>query len=359
MSASGSTAVAVRRARAGSRFEARGRLRPLSRPSRVESRHLRMALVVDELVVVEGRQFWRVPVDAVRAVVEASAQSLPVTQRPVYAGFVMGDDRGTPQHVIRAFEASGLSHLLVVSGENVVFVIAVVSALLRRSNPRVRSTGIIVALVLFMAVTRFEPSVLRASMMAVLAVMGSNSGRPLDAGQRLAAAVAILLVLDPLLVESFGFRLSVAASIGIALWARPLESRLRGPRWVRQVLAVTIAAQIAVAPLIIPTFGPMPLASIPANVLAEPVAGFVMMWGTSVGLVAGGLGPPFTVVLQMPVRLCLWWIMGVADVCAGLPLPRVGWVSIVLMLMTAIGGNRLQRSFRSWRSGHLSGCVAD
>ena len=220
MSISGADAPSVRTSNAGACFEVRGRARPLTRPDRVASRHLRMALVVTELTRGDCEEFWRFPVDAIRSAIEVGAEPLPQTQRPIYLGFIMGDDRGTPQEVIRTFEDSGLSHLLVVSGENVVFVIAVASALLGRTSPKVRSAGIVVVLLLFMAVTRFEPSVLRASTMALLAVMGSSSGRPLDTGQRLAAAVAILLMIDPLLVESFGFRLSVMASIGIALWAR-------------------------------------------------------------------------------------------------------------------------------------------
>ena len=92
------------------------------------------------------------------------------------------------------------------------------------------------------------------------------------------AAIALLLV-DPFLVHSVGFVLSCAASLGIALLARPIAARLRGPAWMREVLGVTAAAQIGVAPVLIPVFGSMPLVALPANLVAVPLAAPLTIWG--------------------------------------------------------------------------------
>lgn len=331
-----SLSSSIRSAPAGRRFFVHGNLREVTNPERVAYRHVRMALTVSELSALGHSALWRLPVDLVRGVILRGAQALPLEQQPIYSGFVIGDDRGSDEEIVAAFEESGLTHLLVVSGENVVFIIAVLTPLVSRLRRRQRIVAFTAVLVLFAAVTRFEPSVLRATTMAVVAVVGAGSGRPLDAQRRLAVAVSLLIVIDPLLVESLGFRLSVAATLGISFLAVPIAKRLVGPTWFRQVLSVTIAAQLAVAPLIIPIFGPLPLASLPANVLAEPVAGFVMMWGSSVGLIAGAIGGAPAVVLQTPVRLGVWWIMSVADWCAGLPLPRLTLLTILIIFCVAI-----------------------
>ena len=201
-------------------------------------------------------------------------------------------------------------------------------------------------LLLFAAVTRFEPSVLRATAMAMLAVTGTASGRPLTTCRRIAVAVALLILIDPLLVESLGFRLSVAATVGIALFASGLARRLKGPEWFKRVLSLTVASQIGVAPLIVPVAGPMPLASLPANVLAEPIAGFVMMWGSTVGVVAGVIGGWPAAILQTPVRLGVWWIMNVAESCSELPLPRLSLPVIIAIALSALV---LLRAYSSWR----------
>jgi len=332
LTASSSVATQLRQSTAGSAFTVSGMLRPLAQRERLASRHVRMSLTATRLEPDPPRSFWRLPVDAVRGLILRGSESLPAKQRPIYNGFVIGDDRGSDQTTAQSFEDSGLTHLLVVSGENVVFIIAVATPIVSRLPRRTRTIAMVAILLLFAAVTRFEPSILRATVMAMIAIIGVGNGRPIDARQRLAAAVSLLVLIDPLLVGSFGFRLSIAATAGIACLGQPMVKLLRGPVWFRQVFAVTVAAQIAVAPLIIPTFGPMPLASLPANVLAEPIAGFVMMWGSSVGLIAGFIGGWMAALLLAPVVASLWWILNVAGWCAALPLPRLNLVSVTGLL---------------------------
>lgn len=275
------------------------------------------------------------PSNIIRSSVLAGAHSLPPEQRPLYAGFVLGDDRGRSEEVTREFEESGLSHLLVVSGENVVFVLLVLSPLLDRLGRRGRVVATIVALVLFAAATRFEPSVLRATAMAGVATLTVASGRASSGRRSLAVTVVALVLLDPLLVHSLGFSLSVAAAAGIVVLGPIMERRLRGPRRFRALLAVTLAAQLAVAPLIVPVFGPLPLVAVPANLLAEPIAGVVMMWGCTGGIVAGLIGGTAGAVVQFPARLGLAWVMGVAEVASALPRVDVGLAPIAAIVVFA------------------------
>jgi competence protein ComEC len=81
---------------------------------------------------------------------------------------------------------------------------------------------------------------------------------------------------------------------------------------VRETAGVTLAAQAAVAPILLASFGPMPVAAIPANLMAAPVAGPLMIWGITGGLLAGLLGPPFDWILHLPSAIGLWWIAEVA-----------------------------------------------
>ena len=349
LTATGQAASVVRQASAGRELSVQGTLRNLAHPERVAYRHVRMALSASEASLESGTDLWRIPVDFVRATILRGAQVLPEDQRPIYTGFVIGDDRGTREEVVQAFKDSGLSHLLVVSGQNVVFLLAIATPLAARLGRRTNVIVLLSVLLLFAAVTRFEPSVLRATAMAMLAVAGSASGRPLSTCRRIAVAVALLIMIDPLLVESLGFRLSVAATVGIALFASGIARRLKGPEWFKRVLSITVASQLGVAPLIIPVVGPMPLSSLPANVLAEPIAGFVMMWGSTVGVVAGLIGGWPAAILQAPVRLGVWWIMNVAESCSDLPLPRVSLPVIILVtlcMLALLGANSSRRRSR-------------
>src|SRR5262249_9589758 len=147
--------------------------------------------------------------------------------------------------------------------------------------------------------TRFEPSVLRACVMAALAAFAIVLARPASTIRLLALAVTGLVLVDPLLVWSVGWWLSVGATAGIAGLAAPLAAGLPGPRALAEALAVTIAAQIGVAPVSVSVFGGLPVASIPANLLAVPVAGPLMVWGLPAGILAG-LVPAAAPALHLP-----------------------------------------------------------
>jgi competence protein ComEC len=295
------------------------------------------------------RESWSVPIDRVRGVIAAGADGLPQWQRPIYLGFVIGDDRGSSESMVDAFERSGLSHLLVVSGQNVAFVLIVASPVLSRLGRRRRLGVTIAILLMFAAVVRFEPSVLRAVAMAGVVAVGTAGGRRAPAPVVLANAVAIVVLLDPLLVASLGFRLSVAATLGIVTLSAPIAARLRGPRWLTTGVAVCVAAQFAVAPLLVPTFGPLRLISIPANVLAEPAAALVMMWGCTGGVVAGAVGGPLGVLLALPSRLAIWWICAVATTASELPSPEVGLRELAGITLMVVCVGLVRRRRRSTR----------
>ena len=162
-------------------------------------------------------------------------------------------------------------------------MLALCAPLLRRLGLFGRLVGGVAVLVLFGTMTRWEPSVLRAIAMASIALVAGYLGRPTDGLRVLALAATALLVADPFLLHSVGFLLSCGASLGIAVLARPIAARLPGPAWVREVLGVTAAAQVGVAPVLIPVFGSMPLVSLPANLVAVPLAAPLTMWGLATG----------------------------------------------------------------------------
>jgi dihydropteroate synthase len=329
LSARGAPGRALRDLLAGERVNVSGALVP--RPADAEwmlERHLVGRLDVSRLVLVDEGDPASQAANDVRRVLARGAAVLPTDQQALFGGFVLGDDRDERAAVIDDFRGSGLSHLLAVSGENVAFVLAVVRPLLTRVGLGARAVAVIAVLGFFALVTRFEPSVLRAVGMAMIATLAGAWGRPISPVRTLALAVAALVLVDPLLVWSIGFQLSIAASLGIALLVEPLGERMPGPTWLAEPMAVTVAAQLAVAPVLLLTFGPSPVAGIPANLLAEPAAGPVMMWGLTAGLVAGlvaGVAPGLAVVIHLPTRVALWWVASVAQRCAALPLGVIGW----------------------------------
>jgi competence protein ComEC len=190
-----------------------------------------------------------------RALVGGSLRErFPPREAGLLLGLSLGDDSLLDPALERDFRASGLSHLLVVSGGNVVMVLAPVLALgsLLRFSRWPRFLLGLGTVSFFVVLTGAEPSVLRAGVMVGLTLVGVLLGRPRSAGAVLAAAVFGLLVLDPALVWSVGFQLSVAATAGMVALATPIADRVWFlPRPVALAAGATLAAQLSVTPVLL------------------------------------------------------------------------------------------------------------
>jgi competence protein ComEC len=328
----GRAGARLSRLAAGEVVEVRGRTAALSGGSDwLRQRGIRGRLTVTEVGEVHPAAAHYRAANRLRAVLVDGAASLNDDRRALFSGLVFGDDRDRSAITADDFRGAGLTHLLAVSGQNVAFVLLIVQPLVLRLGLWGRWLAILGVLGLFATVTRFEPSVLRATVMAAVAVTVWLAGRQASGRRVLALTVAALLLWQPLLIHSLAFRLSVAASAGILFWAPRLAERIGGPRPLAQALAVTASAQLAVAPLIVPIFGGLPVAALPANLLAAPAAAGVMMWGLTAGSVAGLIGGGAAAVLHLPTRLLLAWIEGVAAAFTGWRLGYLGMAHVVLL----------------------------
>ena len=294
----------------------------------------------------DGSPLYRTSSRVRTALRGAAEATMDPDDSALFTGLVIGDDARETPEMIEAFRSSGLSHLTAVSGENVVFVLAAASPLLRRMRPWWRWAATLSLIGWFMALTRFEPSVLRAGVMAMLGCSSFVLGRQHSVARLLAWTVTILVLVDPMLVWSVGFWLSTGATAGVCLLAPPLAERLPGPRWLRAPLAVTLGAQAGV---VIPSwlvFHRLPLVSLPANLLAVPVAGFVMLFGIPAGLASAVLAP-IAPLLMAPCAAGTRWVATVAYLGSGVePSPRtaaVGWLAVVAVVCALVIRYRWRR----------------
>ena len=359
--ARGRAAGRLRSRLAGERVWLSGHLAPVPETERrrLAARHVAARLTVEQVGAGSGGSWPEAMVNRVRRALVRGAGALDPEQRSLFTGFVLGDSRGQPPEVTYDFRASGLTHLLVVSGQNVAFVLAVAAPFLRRLGLRGRLLAGVAVVVLFGTLTRWEPSVIRAVAMAGIALLAGTLGRPASTLRVLSLAVAGLLLVDPLLVHSVGFLLSVGACAGIALWGKRLSAALPGPRPVADALGVTLAAQAGVAPILIPVFGGLPAVSLVANLLALPAAGPVMIWGMAAGLPAGLLGGAAARLLHVPTAVLLTWVAGVARVSARLPFGHLGLVHLAALALGITVFVRARRGSRPRAASvALVGCAA-
>jgi competence protein ComEC len=288
-----------------------------------------------------------------RAILRRGAfQAMPARQAALLLGLSIGDTSRMDAEVEEDFRATGLTHLLAVSGSNVAMFLAPVLALAGLMRARLTARVLVgaAAVAFFALLTRWEPSVLRASAMAAIALVGVWAGRPRSTAAALGGAVLILLAVDPGLAASAGFQLSVAATAGLAAMAGPLASRLRWlPRSLAVAAAATVSAQLAVTPLLLLHFGVVPSVTLLANLLAFPAVGPALL----AGLAASVAGAAWTSVGVLGGRLAglpLGYLIGVSDRLARWPLPSLAgsgpFPASLTALLAVLAAVRLRRGRR-------------
>jgi competence protein ComEC len=313
-------------------------------------------------VVVRGRE-WRLVgrrggvagvADQIRHRLAASiAPGLAGERRAVLAGLVLGEEEGLSEGLREDFRASGLYHLLAVSGQNVAFVAGgvIVLAWLLGISRLAAEVGALGAIGAYVLAVGWQPSVVRAGVAGALASLAWLAARPRDRWYFLLLGAALLLAWNPYSLYEPGFQLSFAAVASIFVLVPRLERRLEGypvPRKLATVVAVSGACGAVTAPILLFQFGAVPAYSILSNALAAPVVGVSF----SLALVTALLDP----LLPSAALATAWangWLAAYVAACAravgGLPGAEVrsGVAIAVVALLTA--GLLAWRRAPTWR----------
>jgi competence protein ComEC len=282
---------------------------------------------------------WQRAAGAVRAALRRATSGLPPDEAGLVPGLVVGDVAAMPASLTDAFRVAGLTHLNAVSGENCAIVLATVAAVLRRTllGRGWRLAIGAASLLGFVVLARASPSVLRAATMGAVAIAAMALGRRVQAVPLLAAAVLLLVLVDPFLARSVGFALSVMATAAIVLLAPSWTDVLA--RWLPRPLAVAVAvpaaAQLACTPLLVVVFGQATPWAIPANLLAAPAVAPTTVAGIVTAAVAVA-APPVAALPAWAAAVPAGWLALVARSMAALPGADARWPQGAAGLVTAV-----------------------
>jgi competence protein ComEC len=312
------------------------------------------------------------------------AATLPEPYASLAGGVVIGGKSGLGTELQNAFIRSGLVQIVVLSGYNVMVVAEWVMAALALTPLKKRwgAAAGAAAILIFVGIAGTTATALRAALMAFIALYARATGRSYSAGRALLFVVFLMLIWNPLyLVFDPGFGLSVAATAGL-IWLAPIiETRLAALRmrkvsagrkifeskpsaatpthafrhegfernalknfspertsfWTNAV-ATTLAAQVAVLPLLLYDTGNLSLVAVPANLLTMPMVPLAMGLSALAGLAGvlfGKILPILGIVLAFPAYVANAYIIFIARGSSALPFaaftlpPFPFWLALV------------------------------
>ncbi len=266
--------------------------------------------------------------DRLRAHMESTiARGTTGERRALLAGIVLGEDEGLDESLRSAFEASGLMHLLAVSGQNMaITAIGVVAVARVVGIGRLVGEGFAILVVLAYALAvGWQPSVVRAAVAGVLASLAWIVARPRDRWHALSLGALVLLAWMPSSVLEPGFQLSFAAVAAIFV-ALPRVSGVPDaypvPRRLWEVTVVAVACGVVTAPIVWLHFGALALWTVPANVAAEPAMPPLIGLALAAAAIEPVL-PGAAAALAWLAGWCAAWIAFVARVVSGWPAAEV------------------------------------
>ncbi len=240
----------------------------------------------------------------------AIKQALPEPHSALLSAILLGIRADIPRPLINDMNAAGLTHLIAISGYNITLLAMVIRRLAGVLFGRRAVFVVMAVLPMYAALVGADPPVVRATIMAELVLFAWIVGRESHLLTTLMLSAAAMTLADPDILGQVSFQLSFVATLGLVTLAPRISAALGFmPRLLAEVIAVAVAAQILVSPLLAIHFGRLSLLAVPANVMATPISPWVMSTGalTSIWSLVGLPGRELAGwTVWMPLEYLIW-----------------------------------------------------
>lgn len=270
-------------------------------------------------------------------------RQIPDPHAALTGGVILGAEDALGEALEQDFRDAGVIHIVVLSGYHVTTVAVAIGAVLLFAGLSVTAASVIAigGVALFALLVGFTPTVIRASIMAIIALFARIFSRQYAASRGLALAAVLMVGVNPhILLFDPSFQLSAVATAGLIGFGGSIADKLSmiPVRFgLREMATATIAAQIAVSPLLVFYTGKLSLVSLVVNILVLPVVPILMAAGAAtaaVGMIFSWLAFPFSTISYLTSE----YIFDVVDWLTNLPFSTasVGSVSVWSIIITYI-----------------------
>ncbi len=276
----------------------------------------------------EGNMFLSVLFKIKNSFISRMQTVLSSGDTALMSGILLGAQDSIPKNTKEDFQKSGLTHILVLSGYNITVVGNSVAWVALLWFSKFVSLGFgAIAIVLFALLSGGGASTVRATVMALIAMLGKVLGRENDAIRALFLVGFLMILINPLtIMYDPSFHLSFLATLGMILFSNRIEAKLVFIKFItlRNILATTLATQLLVAPYFLWSMGKVSIISFVSNIFVLPIVPFTMF----LGFLTGTFGYIFFYLAYIPgfiTHLFLWYITTSAHLFASIPFAVIGF----------------------------------
>jgi competence protein ComEC len=243
-------------------------------------------------------------------IVEAQIQGIGQEKGTLLSSITLGRQAvNLPAKITDLFIKTGLAHILAASGFHVAILLGFVLTITRNLSPKQQFIIAITILIIYGTLTGLQPSVLRAILMGIGALIGLLYNRQVNSLGSLLLAATILLLWQPLWIWDLGFQLSFLATLGLIITVPLLKNKIDYfPNLIAEPIAISLAATLWTMPLLMFTFNSIALYSIPINIITTPLVTLISLGGVFtafLGLIYPPLGSISASILYYPLELLL------------------------------------------------------
>ena len=259
-------------------------------------------------------------------IIENSNKILPEDTQGLFIGILLGEKTNISDDIIESFKTSSLSHILAVSGMHVSYIILGMTYIVTKikMHRRIGYILTIIILIIFMLITNFSASVVRACIMGILLLFSKLCYRKSDIWTTIAISILIAILYNPYCIMNVGLQLSYAGTIGIILFNENVINFLNKYMNIKisQAVSVIISAQITILPIMICSFNTFSLTFIISNLLATPIVGIITMFGfviISISLISVQISQFFAPIMHLLLKILIL----ISDLSSKLPLSQI------------------------------------
>lgn len=219
--------------------------------------------------------------------IEVLNRLLPEPASALAAGELLGEKQALGEKLLNAFVITSVVHVVVLSGYNISIIAVAIERALSQLGGRKRLALSGALIVLFVIMTGAEAPSVRAAIMALVLLFARGTGRTTEATRLLFVAGGLMVAFNPhVLVFDPAFQLSFIATLGLVHFVPLIEPRLWfiPTKMMREIAAATVAAQLAVIPLLVYLSGELSLVSLPANLAVLFIIPYAMLFAFLLGV---------------------------------------------------------------------------